>query len=338
MEKREYNYGIALLRIFFCYMVVSFHFYGLQYGDQRFYFLRELAVPMFVFISFYFGYKLINSNDNKKYLKRAGRLFVPYLFWGIVPYIGLWIVPFFTAIPHASLRDLFMQVFFGSNERLNAPLWFMWEIMVLTILFVILYKIFRKYTSYVLVVLIFVAYVIQYLNINSCLYEVYHLPYEVFNDIGRFFEVLPLACAGYIVADINLAEMFKEKRWFAVPLFLIAFAYIFVVEAIPTPEINFAYAGVKHIIIAPLLFIGFYIIPFEKIPEIIKKCIKWVAMYTMGIYFMHWIVGKCMNLVWMKCFGVEKTLTETFVIFIVCLIACYIVDKIPLKYTKMLVK
>ena len=109
-------------------------------------------------------------------------------------------------------------------------------------------------------------------------------------------------------------------------------------EVIPTPEINFAYAGVKHIIVAPLLFLGFYIIPFEKMPDKMLKCIKWVAGYTMGIYFMHWIVGKCMNAVWMKFFGQEKTMIETFVIFIVCLIACFIIDKIPLKFTKMLVK
>ena len=70
----------------------------------------------------------------------------------------------------------------------------------------------------------------------------------------------------------------------------------------------------------------------------VTSVIKWLSGYTMGIYFMHWIVGRCMNAVWLRYFGVEKTLLETFVIFIACLIICVIIDLIPLKATKMLVR
>ena len=336
MEKSNYNYGIGILRIFFCYMVISFHFYGVMNLDNRFYFLRELAVPMFVLISFYFGYRVITSNDREKYWKRGVRLFVPYLFWGIIGYIGLWIVSFFTAIPHASIRDLIMQIAFGSNDRLNAPLWFQWEIIVLTILFILLYKIFKKYTSIVLVVLMVVCYIVQYTNINLYLYTM--MPYELYNDIGRFFEVLPLASVGFIIADIKVIDKLENKRWLSVVFLILAIICIIFVERIPTPFITFAYAGVKHLIVATLLFLSFYLIPFEKLPDSITKIIKWLASYTMGIYFIHWMVGKVCDALWMSKFGVQKTLLETFVIFVLCLIICVIIDKIPIKYSSMLVR
>ena len=334
--KKDYNYGVSILRIIFCYMVVNFHFYGLMYGDNRFYFLRELAVPVFIFISFYFGYKVISSGDTSSYKKRMIRLIVPYLFWGIVPFIGLFLVSLFTSIPRPSLRDLFMQVVFGSNERLNAPLWFMWEMLVLTVLFIIIYRLFKKYTIVVLVLLMIASYVIQYTNVNLVFYET--LPYELYNDFGRFFEVLPLACAGYITADINLTERVLKRRWLGIIFFIVAVLCVLFVEKIPSPFITFAYAGVKHLIVTELLFLSFYCIPFAKVPSMIKSFIKVVSSYTMGVYFLHWMVGKVMNVFWLRFFGVEKTLAETFVIFIICMIGCFIIDRIPLRFTKMLIK
>lgn len=336
MNKKSYNYGVALLRIVFCYMVINFHFYGLMNGDNRFYFLRELAVPIFIFISFYYGYKVIASNDNSLYKKRAIRLLVPYLFWGVIWVVLLWIVSFFTAIQPPTLRDLVMQLLFGSNERLNAPLWFLWEVIVLTIGFVIIHKIFKKYTKYVLIILMVASYVIQYMNLTAFLYL--RFSYEIQGAVGRFFEVLPVACMGYIIAEFDLPEKLKKIKGIWILFIVLAIVCIVFVEKIPTPFITFAYAGIKHLIVSTLLFLGLYTMPFEKCPEYIKKAIKWLSGYTMGIYFLHWMVGRVLNVVWMRFFGVEKTLIETFVIFAVCLVGCIIIDKIPIKYSKMLVK
>ena len=336
MQDKKINYGIEILRIFFCYMVISFHFYGLMYGDNRFYFLRELAVPMFVFISFYFGYKTIVSLDMKKYGKRCVRLIVPYLFWGIVPYVGLWILSFLSLAAPTTKQEFLMQILFGSNERLNAPLWFIWEILVLTILFILIHFIFRKFTSIVLLILMIGAYVIQYSNVTYIFYTLQ--PYELYQNLGRLCEVLPLACAGYILADLKIMDKLEGKYRISIISLVLAAVCIFFVAYIPTPFITFAYAGVKHLIVTVLLFVGFYIIPFDKLPNKVTSVIKWLSGYTMGIYFMHWIVGRCMNAVWLRYFGVEKTLLETFVIFIACLIICVIIDLIPLKATKMLVR
>lgn len=335
-NSKDYNYGVAILRIVFCYLVVSQHYYYASFSTVIPIYFRWLAVPIFVFISFYFGYNLIASGSIKKYIERGKRLEIPYLFWGIASYLVLWGLSLFTSIQKPSKQDLLYQVLFGSNEVINAPMWFQWEIIVITIIFILLYKVFKKKTSYVLLFVMVTAYVLQYLCISTTLLP--SAPYEIRNDIVRFFDVIPIACAGYILSDMKLMDKIGKKTWQWLLFLLFGVLGILFPQLIPAPQIASIYSGIQYLVTTFFLFIAFYNMPLHKLPNVVKRIIKFVASYTMGIYCIHWTVGGLLNVEWAKLFNEERTAIEAFVIFVVSLAICVIIDKIPIKYAKMLVK
>lgn len=78
-ELKEYNTGISILKLALSFGVVLCHFY---YAEGILGFLMIIAVPSFMFISFYLTYQLLGQKDSRKFLKRVERLLIPHLFWG----------------------------------------------------------------------------------------------------------------------------------------------------------------------------------------------------------------------------------------------------------------
>ena len=97
--KKEYNYGIGLLRIWMCFEVVLNHFRtwsgwpgvidkssikGIEYV---LYFYGKIVVPFFMLSAFIFCDILeLVQNDNKMQ-KRIYRLLVPHVFWTVIYFI-----------------------------------------------------------------------------------------------------------------------------------------------------------------------------------------------------------------------------------------------------------
>lgn len=70
-KKREFNYGIALLRTLMCFEVVLCHFWTTDVPKvlMPFSVLRGLAVPVFMFLSFFFNrtyFLRIQQKQSKK--------------------------------------------------------------------------------------------------------------------------------------------------------------------------------------------------------------------------------------------------------------------------------
>lgn len=338
MNDKRYNYGIAILRIFFCFMVVCFHFHGIMEASDSYYFLRELAVPMFIMIAFFFGERTIVSKDKERYKKRLIRILVPYFGWAIILFIFNRIVVHFIQFDVASLKDLMLQLLFGSNMKIDAPLWFMWVLFVLTAIFMLMYS-FLPDKVFVLIISLMAlgSYLLQYTLVNVLIWT--NFREEVPWSIGRLIEVFPCACVGFLLAHYKVVEKAAEHKKIVIPILAIVAVLVDVfVSYIPSPGFSFCYGGIKYIIEAVTLLILFYIIPFDRLSDIVKKPIRFVGKYTMGIYCAHWVVGQLMNIVWLRYFGVEKTLVECLAIFVVCLIGCFIISLIPSKWTKMLVE
>lgn len=84
MLKKEYNEGIALMRVFLTFAVILNHFWKVK--DPGFlrplYLFRSCAVPVFMMLSFYLTERSISFPAKEKINKRISRLAWPFFAWG----------------------------------------------------------------------------------------------------------------------------------------------------------------------------------------------------------------------------------------------------------------
>ena len=64
MDKKKYNYGVEILRVFLAFMVVIDHFYK---NKKKYTYTLYYHIPTFFIISFYFTYNTLVSFINSLY-------------------------------------------------------------------------------------------------------------------------------------------------------------------------------------------------------------------------------------------------------------------------------
>ena len=89
---KQINYGLAFLRTILAFYVIRYHYFHdkakknliLNYLIIK---RRNIHVPSFFIMSFYFNYKSLISRNSKINCKRFERLIIPYIFWPIIIYL-----------------------------------------------------------------------------------------------------------------------------------------------------------------------------------------------------------------------------------------------------------
>ena len=86
--KKKINIGLASLRIYLSFLVVTSHCFFPDTKLRNNYIIKIILnttnVPTFYIMSFYFCYKLIKLNNIKKIKMRFQRLLIPYFVWPII--------------------------------------------------------------------------------------------------------------------------------------------------------------------------------------------------------------------------------------------------------------
>lgn len=85
---------------------------------------------------------------------------------------------------------------------------------------------------------------------------------------------------------------------------------------------------------AVCLCAAFFCIP-DVFPDKFKNALKWVSSYTMGIYFIHKLVGEFLSVIFMEAF--EKGIIMCAFVFSISLMICWAVSLIPNKVLKQMV-
>ena len=96
--------------------------------------------------------------------------------------------------------------------------------------------------------------------------------------------------------------------------------------------LGYQYQGILKIIISICLLGTFYYMSFDKINEKVKLFINNIAKLTMGVYFIHNLVGTLIfqtNI--LKYTG---SLKDSILIYIISLTIVFILSKVPIKYIK----
>lgn len=333
-----YNYGIGLLKIWMAFEVVLCHFlkqekYTLVVFDK----FIMIAVPVFTLITFYLGTSKLLEQEKTFIKKKIMRLLVPYISWGIIYYI---IYSFMSLLNYGELfpsfKQLIWQLSFGSSPVLCPHMWWIWDVIFITVVCFLIFKCFDSERA--MVIMAFggiVALIFQYSGLNYRLFGT--LRYELRYTIGRIFELLPYASCGIILYQFRMKYTDKRTMHLVIALSIVCILGCFKFVPFTNLEYGFGYGGLLYLCIAIFLFFLFKNMYTTNWPKVIKKGIKWVQNYSLGIYCIHYGIGILYNAFKLGKPAIQcNGYLESFFIFILSLGLSFMISQIP--YAKYIIK
>ncbi len=337
-----FHAGLALLRIWMCFEVVLDHFYdfdahaGTAYSKILTHY-GMVAVCIFMLMAFTFTDMTRLSADNGRIARRAKRLLLPQVFWTLLyfaVYLGL------DAWQHLDLihswSDLVWQLIFG--HCYNQTAWYQFVLILLTLLFILIFRICsRRIAMGVTLALSAACLWIQYGGYTmQILSKIPGLTGEAYTyavtPAGRVFEMLPYAALGIFACAGGWMEWFRSHRVMTVigACFVIGMLFRFSVFTIPE---GFGYAGFYAFFLASATLALFAAFPLYHLPDGVRSVLKSLSGYTMGIYFVHRMIG---TLLYQTPIGSalplhRGSLLDCALIFGLSLLVVWLLGRVPLR-------
>ena len=227
------NVGISICRLVMSFFVVCCHF---SYFDMAAY-----AVPFFMFLSFFLATNIFFEDQYKKVMIKIHRLVIPFWGWGIVYYA------FKTVILNEDINrdELVWQLLLGHSVYINQALWYLCDEILIILLFAVVFFLIKKkeYRVLALIALMIISLLFQYTELNYRIFDM--MDYTRKYPLGRLAEMLPFACSGLLLGQIDWKKV-KYRYLFTVCLVLLLLAY-----GIRHTEIKgFGYSSIQTMIIA----------------------------------------------------------------------------------------
>lgn len=360
----NYNYSIAILKIFFCFVVISCHFWVPASGseslalsnifEKSFSLIRPSAVPVFFIISFLLTTKQFYFLNSTKTKKRIFRLLYPSVMWGGIYYFAYKIIDSFiyhflfcsdiANINNIHLTDLLWQIVLGADRFLNPPLWYMYDLIIVMLIFIGIFKYCRKHSFEILIILLFVSIFMQYSGLNFHFFS--PLRFEVCYTLGRISEMFPYAVIGLAIGAKENNLFFEGVEKLRKLNIVIVFIFLFVCYILISLKRGgflaegFDYHGIKLILLSTFIFLFVYkfVIVNKFIP--FWGTIRWLAKYTLGIYCLHIAIGKYWYIL-LDFIGKSEakgTIFGCVIIYLLSLVLSYGISKIPTNYARSLVE
>lgn len=313
---KEYNYGIALLRIWMCFEVVLCHFYMWEDTNILVSLLRHyssLAVPVFMTLAFLYIDLNKMGDDKSMFVQRMKRLLIPHLLWSLAYFFVYWWLDAandYSLGIHLGIKGLIGSILTGNV--LNTAAWFQIDLIIVTLVMVCFVKAIRndksrsfraktnlnwkKVSEQCFFILLFLlAMVIEY---SGCWYKVVNrfLYGNVFYwPVGRFVEMIPPAIIGYAMFRSRLISRMSDlifvKRVVLIMLALLLLILCFRVDSWFTIKDDFMYSGIMKVIETSLSIVIASTIRLDYVGVTVKRLIGFFSAATMNIYFAHNMIG-----------------------------------------------
>lgn len=218
--------GIEVLRILGAMAVVWAH-----YGKFRMPVVK-FAVPCFVAISFFLGWKMIESKSPERLLRSLSRLAIPFFTWGVVSYL----VALALGIK-SGIAPLLWQLTLGHSTCM--PLYYLLDMaLMMAALFAARRFLPARAFWTVVGVLVPACLFFQYSGLNYTAFG--GLPFEASFPIGRLAELFPAAVAGCAIA----ASVPRGRGTFAAGAAISAAAVATLLCGFLAVGKDFGYAGI----------------------------------------------------------------------------------------------
>ena len=339
-KENAYDIGLSILRPILEFTVIMTHFYdynkipkSLKYisdQTQQFFF----HVRVFFIISFYYSKNILISNDYKKQLERLIiRLAMPYFLWPIIFFLLDRILKEFISLKSiCTFKALKRQILLGFSFLF--PLWFQFNLILISILFTLIILIFKKCYNFILIIISIISFIYQYNGKN--VYYVSKLKIENLErlTVGRIIEMIPCGAIGFLIASSGIMN---HLRKFKLRVFIVcSLIFYFLIKYNVLTKINgYAYQGINMFILSICIFIAFAVFPSELIKnKLIIKIIKQITNYTAGIYYIHVRIEYYISNYFISI--KMRTLKGCAIIYIFCylisFIGCLFFGKTKLRY------
>lgn len=302
------NLGVDLLKTFACIGVVSLHF-----GDGLS--LCAASVPVFMFLSLFLSGKVIQ--DGSGIVNRIVRLYRPFCIWGLIYFVILSIHG-----RNFDVGNLMLQLTIGVPAC--PPLYFIFLLILNTVVIWAIMKLPRNIACGTMLLVVIVCLLLQYSGVNVKIFA--NLPFYVKYDLGRFVELLPSAICGFLCWQYR-------ARWIMTVALLPAVLQYAIGWHGNCP--GYSYQGVYLLFITigvSSLCIGFGERLSCKVSDKIADGVAFVGGLTPGVYYVHLLVGKVLEVALGRHRGIEMTVAVTL------MSACIVFCLRRIKYCKVLVR
>ena len=334
-NKKIHDYGLGILKTFLAVLVIAAHQFSRNTTKNeiilKIYDNRNIHVPSFFIMSFYFTCHNLLSQNPKKILSRFVRLLIPYIGWPIIikQTNRIYNQKYKTKFPD-SIEILKSQLFWG-HEYLS-QFWFQWDLIVTTLLFVLIILIFRKNCLFILILILILFYYCQY----SGNYFQKYLPIQKNNKytILRMFEMVPLGVTGFIIGYFNIINKINKYKFQTLVISCITYHIVNNYQLFRIVKITL-YSGIELNIKSICAIFIFSLFPSDKITDKnLQKVFNLLTNYSAGLFYLHIPV---------RNYGskyIDEIKNQTFLGIVYNFLICYsisvvgdlIFGKTPLKY------
>ena len=327
---KKTDISMALLRMLMCFGVLLAHCWNKKGYDSIFFLpfkeIQVLAAPIFMFLSFYFSYRVFLSRDQGRFLSRMKRLLIPQIGWTLI----YWAL--FQFIEKVTFSELLWQLFTGHSTVLNATMWFQIELILITILFYLIFSALdnRKAISLLCMIMI-LSFLMQFSGFNLLLFD--DLRFELKYPLGRFSEMLPYAITGFFFGYYDVMKKLKEHRLIIAIISLLLLPLPYLID-FPVSK-GFGYSGTTIFYLSILMTLFVEMLPFDLLHPTIKKAAILISSYTPGIYCCHRLVFTFLSH-FFPAFAFSSFAGCIF-LYLICYMICLMIFQVPNRYIKMLV-
>lgn len=332
---KKYNYGVASLKVLMCFEVICAHFLRMDDSNlvsRVFFYISQLAVPIFMTISFKFFTTTLKSLNFKKIKKRMKKLVIPQLNWTIIYYLfylTLWVM-----FKEKIRIEIFFWQLLTGHSLMNPTMWFQINLIIFSVFFcTLIYFCTSRMLKYILIILGIIALIFQYTEINFIIFG--SLRYEPKYTLGRLCEMYPYMLLGYFIEEFKMIEKIRNRS-IIIGLLIIWSVFFFLFKVNNLKFISdFGYSGILLIIGTILIVILAFSFPMESINS---KRIKIFFNFTFGIYCMHRLVGNSLIIIFNKLDYRINSFVLCILIYIICYFSSLILSKFLPKFSKYLVE
>lgn len=336
------NYGLEILRAWMCFEVVLHHFWNEERCTSPagvfFIVFKEAAVPVFMLMSFFFTEKMFVGQNFKKFFQRLFRLLFPHVVWTAVYFLLYSAVDFlFNSRLAGGLSGLLEQLFFGT--AFNSTMWFQVHLVILTVLFFLIFRLNGVVAHCIVVAGVLFSFAGQYVLFRGFLV----LDGSVHTFLGRLFNMFVMACVGFYASYFELPQRLErfvhKKPAVQIVAYAVLFSAIAVLAVIRRCFEPIVWAGNFLLACEALfLFLLFYLIPFDFMPEKMRGNVMNATRFTMGIYVLHRLVAKVPFILLDRLGFPTRRFWECVLIYLICYGMSFLISRIPGRFPKLLVE
>ena len=307
-KSKIYDYGLGILKTYLAFLIVASHQFSRKTTKNEIILMlydnRNIHVPSFFIMSFYFTCHNLLSLNPKKILNRFIRLFIPYFGWPIIILqINRKYNQIFKAKFPESIEALKYQLLWGDGYV--GQFWFQWDLIVTTFLFVIIIFTFRKNCLFILILVLILFYYCQYTG--NYFQKYLYLKKSNNYPVERMFEMIPFGVTYHVVNNYQLFRKIKGFLYQGIDLNIRSICAIFIFSLFPSDRIKNKY---------------------------LHKVFNLLTNYSAGPFYLHISIRDyCRNYIYEMKNG---TLLGTFYNFLICysisVVGDLIFGKTLLKY------